>query len=726
MDGKLTMTSRTSLSLVKKLTFSFLTLLLFFALLELVLFALGVQPVLNQEDPFVGFSGSIPLYVADGESSVPDMMMTAPNKRSHFNVQRFPRSKPINTFRIFCLGGSTTYGRPYDDVTSFPGWLRELLPVADPKLSWEVINAGGISYASYRIAALVEELIQYEPDLLVIYTGHNEFLEQRTYPELSTMSPVLMKSVTTAARFRTYTVVQQLLSRTRFENASPYQMSQEVDEILDHTVGPSSYHRNDHLRDQVIQHFELNLRRIIDIARAGGAKVVLIAPASNLKDCAPFKSQHRSHLSDLKKQQFEESLDRAQSLQLQRKPKQALIQTEQALKIDDRYAELHYRRAQLFLETQQMQQALTASQQAQEEDVCPLRAIAGIREACQRVADTTKTPLIDFHQQLQQQCAAEHQHRLPGHEYFLDHVHLRPAVHRQLAIHIVESMLQNALIANKTDWENRDLTVIDRRVYGRVDETAHASALRNLAKVLNWAGKHLEAGALAVEALETLSSDPEALLLAAPYLKTMGRFNEAIDHYQRALAQMPDHAEGHQLLGALLAEMKHYREAKKHFLEVLRIDPNDWQAHRQVAIVCTQLKQFHESIPHYQVAVKHDPQQASTHYHYALSLAGLDQIPAAIGEYRKTILLDSQNSNAHFNLATLLEDQNPDQSRDHYQQAVLLNPQDAEALFRLGVLLEAKDPRAAAGYYRRALKIQPGFRPAQNRLEQLLGTPPPR
>ena len=43
------------------------------------------------------------------------------------------------TYRIFCLGGSTTYGRPYNDTTSFAGWLRELLPVADPQRRWEVI-----------------------------------------------------------------------------------------------------------------------------------------------------------------------------------------------------------------------------------------------------------------------------------------------------------------------------------------------------------------------------------------------------------------------------------------------------------------------------------------------------------------------------------------------------------------------------------------------------------
>ena len=169
------MTPSTSLSLKKKIAFALVSVLLFFTLLECILVVCRLDPVIRQDDPFIGFASSIPLYVNDVDSPSSGMLITAPNRRTHFNIQRFPRKKPANTFRIFCLGGSTTYGRPFDDVTSFPGWLREMLPVADPNRSWEVINAGGVSYASYRIAAVVEELVHYQPDLFVIYTGHNEF-----------------------------------------------------------------------------------------------------------------------------------------------------------------------------------------------------------------------------------------------------------------------------------------------------------------------------------------------------------------------------------------------------------------------------------------------------------------------------------------------------------------------------------------------------------------------
>ena len=98
------MESFTSISLRKKVLFSLSSVLIFFTLLELALMGWGIDPVLQTEDPFVGFSKSVPLYVPDAKSAAQAMMVTAPNKQSHFNLQKFPRVKPANTFRIFLPG----------------------------------------------------------------------------------------------------------------------------------------------------------------------------------------------------------------------------------------------------------------------------------------------------------------------------------------------------------------------------------------------------------------------------------------------------------------------------------------------------------------------------------------------------------------------------------------------------------------------------------------------
>ncbi len=228
-------------------------------------------------------------------------LATAANKRRLFNDQSFAKAKPRGTYRIFCLGGSTTHGRPYDDATSFCGWLRELLPAVDASRRWEVINAGGVSYASYRSALLMEELALYEPDLFVIYSGHNEFLEERTYQGIIATPPAVRGLAALAGRTRLYSALRKALRalRSRGDTAAGDRslLASEVRTRLDASVGPDAYERDEALATQVLDHYRFNLARMTDIARAAGARAVFITPASNLRHSSPFKSQHRDGLS---------------------------------------------------------------------------------------------------------------------------------------------------------------------------------------------------------------------------------------------------------------------------------------------------------------------------------------------------------------------------------------------------------------------------------------------
>ena len=108
-----------------------LAILIFFALLEGGLALFGVQPGLQNKDPFVGFASNAPLFVSSPSANGEQLLTTASNKKDFFNRQSFVQQKAPNSYRIFTLGGSTTYGRPYDDSTSFTSWLRELLPAVD-------------------------------------------------------------------------------------------------------------------------------------------------------------------------------------------------------------------------------------------------------------------------------------------------------------------------------------------------------------------------------------------------------------------------------------------------------------------------------------------------------------------------------------------------------------------------------------------------------------------
>ncbi|MDC4225492.1 MAG: hypothetical protein MPW15_14940 [Candidatus Manganitrophus sp.] len=200
------------------------------------------------------------------------------------------------------MGGSTTYGHLYYDRVSFCGWLRAFLRAADRSRNWEVINAGGISYASYRVAHLMNELTQYQPDLFIIYSGQNEFLEQRSYGGLMEQPPWVLRASAMLSRTRTWAAMERALDAVRPDSIKKakerYQLSGEVNEILTHTLGPTTYRRDDLLKERIIAHFRLNLIRMVQIARESGAEVLFVQPAINLKDMSPFKSEHKEGLSE--------------------------------------------------------------------------------------------------------------------------------------------------------------------------------------------------------------------------------------------------------------------------------------------------------------------------------------------------------------------------------------------------------------------------------------------
>src|SRR5262249_8177607 len=102
-----------ALSLGKRTVFGIVAVVLTLVLGEGVLARIGVRPRLYDADPYVGFSKLLPLFVEDRGSDGRVYMVTAKNRLDFFNPQRFPKEKGAGVFRVFSMGGSTTYGHPY-------------------------------------------------------------------------------------------------------------------------------------------------------------------------------------------------------------------------------------------------------------------------------------------------------------------------------------------------------------------------------------------------------------------------------------------------------------------------------------------------------------------------------------------------------------------------------------------------------------------------------------
>ncbi|MHB8206846.1 hypothetical protein [Mucilaginibacter sp.] len=123
------------------------------------------------------------------------------------NSELFQIDKAPNTFRIFVLGESTTIGYPYFHNGSFHRWLQYRLNRMYPDKKFEIINLSLTAVNSYTVLDFGKQLAQYQPDAVLIYTGHNEY-----YGALGVGSTSYIGSnrflVQTLLKLRTLKVVQ--------------------------------------------------------------------------------------------------------------------------------------------------------------------------------------------------------------------------------------------------------------------------------------------------------------------------------------------------------------------------------------------------------------------------------------------------------------------------------------------------------------------------------------
>lgn len=528
-------------------------------------------------------------------------MTTAANKLSYFNAQTFKKSKASGTFRIFCLGGSTTFGRPFDDRTSYAAWLRELLPLTDNGKHWEVINAGGISYASYRVAVVLDELVRYSPDLFVIYTGHNEFLEDRTYADIKSSTPFLRHWSGRISHSRTYSILRRAIGPKHTGPATGTLLPGEVDTLLDHSVGPEAYHRDDRQREGVIEHFGFNLDRMINTARSVGARVICVTPAANLKDFSPFKSEHDSGLGKDDLKQWSSLFDGGENALSEGHPDQTIALWRRAEQIDPRYAQLHYRVGNLLHQQGRYEEAHDAFQRAIDEDVCPLRAPSWIQQMVEEIAVSRRVPLVDFQSVVNGACMATHGHNNPGREYFVDHVHPTVSTHRLLALSLIDVMSQMGVVTNNEIWNDEAVVVASERIDERIDLELQAQALTNLAQVLAWAGKQDEAGPIAERAVSLrsqaeLGDDAESMFYAAVSLAMKGRDQQAVTLLERVVELEPTNSQAQWRLGALRYDQLAFDEALECFRQAVRLDPKNEDSQRMLCNTLIQLNRYEEAL----------------------------------------------------------------------------------------------------------------------------------
>ncbi len=110
-------------------------------------------------------------------------MGLVPNQKSQtininsdgFRGPEISKEKQDNTYRIFVVGGSTTFGSGVKDNESAPAHLQKIFDNKELGFNVEVINAGVPgAWSQNEVRYVKEKLIDYDPDLIIVYDGVND------------------------------------------------------------------------------------------------------------------------------------------------------------------------------------------------------------------------------------------------------------------------------------------------------------------------------------------------------------------------------------------------------------------------------------------------------------------------------------------------------------------------------------------------------------------------
>jgi lysophospholipase L1-like esterase len=250
---------------------SLLLCLLLGGMLEIAFRIAGIQ-----KDPplFKDFSiGSKHFYITNDDYAKAIFRGNPDPPRHPFSI--FLKDKPDSVFRIFVLGESSVAGFPYHSTSSFASVAEYVLQQIPATKKCEIINCGITAITSKHIASIADKLLQYQPDCIVIYAGHNEFYG---IGGVGAGEVLWIRSVAeTIYNVRTIRLCQTLFSKK--------QTSQGITNLLEQQAKKKV---TNHQKDIAFEIFRRNITSIISKYHSRNIPVLLCTVVRNERNYAPF------------------------------------------------------------------------------------------------------------------------------------------------------------------------------------------------------------------------------------------------------------------------------------------------------------------------------------------------------------------------------------------------------------------------------------------------------
>jgi len=348
------------------------------------------------------FFGFLEIAAALANKTILKKMFEGLDLRTKFEQSYIPpfASKDPDKLRVFFFGGSSVQGLPLEKVGMSNQFDYQLHQVLWNK-NLEIYNFGWSGNNSSVVRYLVNQTIKEKPDLLIVYTGGNEFI----YPQLDSY---LMINLLTKLRNRSE-FIKLLLGLKEISKKSTPSFDEKIDK------------KRPAFRKQLIFYplkmflFRQNLRAIVKLAKENNIHVIFCTIVSNIREWPPVSADVTTYRQT---EEYHLSISEVNDLIANKKWLEADRLLDVANSRFPNFAPLLYLKAEVTSQSGQPQ-ANSWFIKAKDFDLIPWRASTGQNNFIRTLADENLIWVAD----LEKEFFANSPANLTGFQLVVDNVH---------------------------------------------------------------------------------------------------------------------------------------------------------------------------------------------------------------------------------------------------------------------------------------------------------------
>ena len=222
-----------------------------------------------------------------------------------------------------------------------------------------------------------------------------------------------------------------------------------------------------------------------------------------------------------------------------------------------------------------------------------------------------------------------------------------------------------------------------------------------------------------IQASELLKQYPQSIILyniLGSANKSLGKLDDAIEAYKKALSIKPDYAEAYNNMGVTLQEQGKLKEAINAYKKAISIKPDYAEAYNNMGNAFKLQGKLDDAIEAYNRALSIKPDYADAYNNMGIALKEQGKPEESIEAYNRALFLEPAFSEAYYNMGNVLHEQGKlEEAIEAFNKALSVNPFNSPDYGRIDHIPRAQRKLLAEAHLNKGFallnngQLQPGL-----------------